>query len=111
MLADSVPNTGSASVVMPSVATTTARIKIEAVGNIFFDVSNANFTLATPVAGDVDGDGVVGCSDVAIVKAQIGKRSTTAGFDARADLVKDNVINALDLAYVNQRLPAGTVCK
>ena len=111
VLADSVPNTGSASVVMPSVATTTARVKVEAVGNIFFDVSNANFTLATPVAGDVDGDFVVGCSDVAIVKAQIGKRSTTAGYDARADLVKDNVINALDLAYVNQRLPAGTVCK
>jgi hypothetical protein len=113
VLADSVPNTGSASVVMPATATTTARIKVEAVGNIFFDVSNTNFTLATPVpvAGDVDGDGVVGCSDVAIVKAQIGKRSTTTGFDARADLVKDNVINALDLAYVNQRLPQGTVCK
>ena len=110
VLAESVPNSGSASVVMPSVATTTARIKVEAVGNIFFDVSNTNFTLALPVAGDVDGDGVVGCSDLAIVKAQIGKRSTTVGFDARADVVKDNVIDARDLLYVTQRVAKGTVC-
>jgi hypothetical protein len=110
VLAESVPNSGSAPVVMPSVATTTARIKVEAVGNIFFDVSNTNFTLALPVAGDVDGDGVVGCSDLAILKAQIGKRSTAAGFDARADVVKDNVIDARDLLYVTQRVAKGTVC-
>jgi trimeric autotransporter adhesin len=45
VLADSTPNSGSKTVTLPLVATTAARIKVEAVGNIFFDVSNANFTI------------------------------------------------------------------
>lgn len=45
VLADSVPNTGSAEVVMTNVSTSQARIKIEAIGNIFFCVSWYNFTL------------------------------------------------------------------
>jgi hypothetical protein len=93
------------------VATTSARIKVEAVGNVFFDVSNANFSISLPpVPGDVDGDGAVSCADTAIVRAAYGKRIGQAGFDARADVVKDNLIDARDLAYVTQRLPKGTSC-
>ena len=46
-LAASVPNNGSASVFVPTSvpATTQARIRVEAVGNIYFDVSNTNFTI------------------------------------------------------------------
>lgn len=108
VLAESVPNNGSAAIVLPSVASTTARVKIEAVGNVFFDVSNANFTIR--LLGDVDGDGKVGCGDLGLVKAALGKRSTQAGFDARADVVKDNVIDVRDLTFVSQHLPKGLVC-
>jgi len=45
------PNDGSESVIIPSVVTSTARIKIEAIGNIFFDISNANFSIIPPPAG------------------------------------------------------------
>jgi Metallo-peptidase family M12B Reprolysin-like len=45
VLLASTPNDGSESVTIPSGATTTARVKVEAVGNIFFDISNANFTV------------------------------------------------------------------
>jgi hypothetical protein len=45
VLTASTPNNGSALVTLPNVGTTQARVKIEAVGNIFFDVSNANFTI------------------------------------------------------------------
>lgn len=61
VLAASTANDGSETVTIPNIATTTARVKIEAVGNIFFDISNANFTInATAVTRrapfDYDGD-------------------------------------------------------
>jgi hypothetical protein len=46
-LAASTPNDGSQDITVPLVVTTTARVKIEAIGNIFFDISNANFTINT----------------------------------------------------------------
>lgn len=46
VLAESVPNTGSAVITVPfDVTSTTCRVKVEAVGNIFFDISNTNFTI------------------------------------------------------------------
>ncbi|MFZ9504384.1 MAG: reprolysin-like metallopeptidase, partial [Cyclobacteriaceae bacterium] len=44
-LIESTPNDGSQAVAIPNTPSTTARIKVEAVGNIFFDISNANFTI------------------------------------------------------------------
>jgi hypothetical protein len=46
MLLANTPNDGSQLVTLPGVNTTTARIKVEAVGNIFFDISNTNFTIS-----------------------------------------------------------------
>ncbi len=51
VLADSIANNGSAVLNIPNIPTTTARIKIEAVGNIFFDISDANFTITIPTTG------------------------------------------------------------
>ena len=50
VLAASTPNDGSQSVTIPNIATTTARIKVEAVENYFFDISNADFTITAVAA-------------------------------------------------------------
>ncbi|MBL0126546.1 MAG: hypothetical protein IPP83_03615 [Flavobacteriales bacterium] len=44
-LLSATPNDGSATVDVPSIATTTARIVVKASGNIFFDMSNTDFTI------------------------------------------------------------------
>jgi hypothetical protein len=44
-LAASTPNDGSEAVFLPDVSTSQARVKVEAVGNVFFDVSNADFAI------------------------------------------------------------------
>ena len=74
VLANSTPNDGSHTVLIPNVNTILARIKIEAVGNIFFDISNANFTISQAVAPsrklfDFDGDGK---SDVSVFRPSDG---------------------------------------
>jgi hypothetical protein len=43
------PNDGAQTVMLPNITTSTARIKVEAVGNIFFDISNSNFTITEVV--------------------------------------------------------------
>lgn len=61
VLLASTPNDGSESITVPNVATTTGRIRVEAVGNIFFDISDVNLTVTSGVATvrapvDFDGD-------------------------------------------------------
>jgi len=45
VLAESVPNTGSAMILTPDLVSNTCRVKVEAIGNVFFDISNQNFRI------------------------------------------------------------------
>jgi hypothetical protein len=57
VLAGAVPNSGSARVVLPNVTAAAARFKVEAVGNVFFDISHQAFAIVpaptTTVGGTV----------------------------------------------------------
>jgi len=45
VLAASTPNDGSEAVTLPNINTTHARIKVEAIGNVFFDVNNSDIAI------------------------------------------------------------------
>jgi hypothetical protein len=56
VLAAVTANDGSEVIAVPLTEGTTNRIKVEAVGNIFFDISNTNFTIGAPaLCGDATG--------------------------------------------------------
>lgn len=45
LIAQNTPNDGSEAIVVPNIGTTSARIKVKGSGNVFFDISNQNFTI------------------------------------------------------------------
>src|SRR5262249_50205746 len=63
-----------------------------------------------PIPGDLNGNGVVDCLDIAIVRASFGRRSGQPGFASRADTNGDGVVDVRDLAFVARQLPSGTRC-
>jgi len=50
VLADRTPNDGTETVRLPVVGTSKARIRIEAAGNVFFGLSDTDFTVQPPPA-------------------------------------------------------------
>jgi len=57
LLAAATSNDGSQVITVPASPSSTCRVKVEAVGNIFFDISNTNFTIGgtPPPCGDPTG--------------------------------------------------------
>lgn len=51
MLEANSPNDGTEEIIVPGTLSTTVRIKVEAVGNIYFDINNANLIIAAAPSG------------------------------------------------------------
>jgi hypothetical protein len=67
-------------------------------------------TFPAAVSGDLNGDGLLNCADLAIIKASFGKKVGQTGFDIRADVNGDGVVNILDLSMEARSMPTGTTC-
>ncbi len=81
VLAASTANDGSETITIPASLTTTGRIKVEAIGNIFFDINNASITITAPPVGftfDSPGPIVAACPTPATVSATL-KATYTGG--------------------------------
>ena len=107
-LVDSTPNDGSHSLTVPNIDTTEARIRVRAVGNVFFDISDQDFTITSNSAvagvsvvetGDgtlVAEDGVVGSTgvdqySVALNTVPSGAVEVTVTADSQTEVSSDNI--------------------
>jgi hypothetical protein len=66
--------------------------------------------IATPMEGDLNGDGVVDCQDLWIVRASFGLSTGQPGFDPRADVNGDGIVDIRDLSFISRLLPPGSQC-
>jgi hypothetical protein len=82
ILASSTPNDGSQVITVPVSPGSTNRIKVEAAGNIFFDISNSNFTIS----------GAVACGDpTGLVSSNITNTSADISWNAVASALSYDV--------------------
>ncbi len=115
-VAAGVPNNGLATVTVPNLASTTARIQVACAGNIFFDISNANFTivpdLTIPTVVNVTAstaNGVYKTGDVIDIQLLFSENMVVAGtpqltletgaIDAVIDYLSGSGSNTLTFRY------------
>ena len=112
-LASGSANDGSATITVPLSTGTTNRIKVESVGNIFFDISNTDFTIGAPPACP----GVTGLTTSAITETSAtfnwtpvsGANNYDVDYKASTSSIWINVVTASTASTASRSgLTAGT---
>ncbi len=101
ILASNTPNDGSQPITFPAITTSTARIKIKSRNNVFFDISDNNFTINT--SGGTD------CAISTITAlGQTACDGTTNTYEQTVQVTYTNPPTAGQLVVNNQSFPIGT---
>ncbi|HSN75171.1 MAG TPA: zinc-dependent metalloprotease family protein [Anaerolineae bacterium] len=112
-LVSNTPNDGSQSIVVPNIATTAARVRVACANNVFFDISNANFTI-TPVdcfwadvncscgvsSTTIDVDDVIAVAEAWNLFQGSGFYTPAADIDCRASGGCDGVNDIVDMGVL-----------
>ncbi|MBO2010825.1 FG-GAP-like repeat-containing protein [Hymenobacter negativus] len=73
-------NDGSAPITVPNISTSTARVMVEAAGNYFFDISNANFTITPAAICDAPTNLVAGSITSSSASVSFAASGTATGY-------------------------------
>ncbi len=98
MLAANTPNDGSEDILLPNLPTTEARIKIEAVGNVFFDISNTNFTIEEYVPVELTAFFTLSTEKGITLKWTTASETNNSGFMIERSL---NKVDFNEVAFIN----------
>ncbi len=123
VLLENTPNDGSELVTVPNINTSQARVKVEAVGNIYFDMSNANFTinattsLTTITTGTVSPSAVCAGASISVpftsdAAANAGNVFTVQLSNASGSFavpVNIGTLTSTTASTINGIIPAGTL--
>ncbi|MFN3695149.1 MAG: T9SS type A sorting domain-containing protein [Ignavibacterium sp.] len=90
ILASNTPNDGSETVILPDNQTNTARIKVEAVGNVFFDISNVNFTIAAAIPVELVSFTATSTEDGILLNWITATETNNAGFTIERGVDSEN---------------------
>ena len=92
MLLANTPNDGSEVVALPNVGTSKARIMVQAVGNVFFDISDVDFSITGPAVNPT-GSQLLNISTRS--RVQTGDNVMIGGFIVTGDAPKKVVLRAI----------------
>jgi hypothetical protein len=109
VLVANTPNDGSETITLPCIASTTARIKVESIGNIFFDISDADFSIQSGFDFNTPATVVSGCPVPASMSATLGTL-TACGFATPINLSASGVPTGATVSYsANPVTPGSSV--
>ena len=104
-LASGVPNDGSQEIVVPNNQGTQNRIMVKASNNIFFDISNTNFTIGIPVVCNADVPTNLVASNVASTSATLSWDEVSgAAYDLRYREVGSSTWTTVSVAALSYSL-------
>jgi len=111
----STPNDGSETVTVPNISTILARIKVEAVNNIFFDISNTNFTISAAVFSSITTSALPAnnfCSGDALNVAFTTNGTANAGnvFTAQLSNAAGSFSSPVSIGTLLTTIPAAISC-